>query len=97
MAFVEHGYGYKKSADCVTSSEQDLAIIAAAKLLIVDELGTVPLSPTGAELLFEVLSQHYERGSTIVTSHLPFEDRPALNRSCQYCAGGSLVANRREV
>ena len=36
--------------------------------------GYVPLSPTGAELLFEVFSQRYERGSTIVTSHLPFED-----------------------
>jgi DNA replication protein DnaC len=44
------------------------------KLLIVDELGYVPLSPTGAELLFEVFSQRYERGSTIVTSNLPFED-----------------------
>ena len=44
------------------------------KLLIIDELGYVPLSPTGAELLFEVFSQRYERGSTIVTSNLPFED-----------------------
>ena len=34
----------------------------------------MPLSPTGAELLFEVFSQRYERGSTIVTSNLPFED-----------------------
>ena len=42
--------------------------LAAVKLLIVDELGYVPLSATGAELLFEVLSQRYERGSTIVTS-----------------------------
>ena len=48
--------------------------LAAVKLLIVDELGYVPLSPTGAELLFEVFSQRYERGSTIVTSNLPFED-----------------------
>ena len=31
-------------------------------------------SPTGAELLFETFSQRYERGSTIVTSNLPFED-----------------------
>jgi len=44
------------------------------KLLIIDELGYVPLSPTGAELLFEVFSQRYERGSTLVTSNLPFED-----------------------
>ncbi len=48
--------------------------LAAVKLLIVDELGYVPLSPTGAELLFEIFSQRYERGSTIVTSNLPFED-----------------------
>ena len=40
----------------------------AHKLLIIDELGYVPLSQTGAELLFEVFSQRYERGSTIVTS-----------------------------
>jgi DNA replication protein DnaC len=45
--------------------------LAGYKLLIVDELGYVPLSPTGAELLFEVFSQRYERGSIIVTSNLP--------------------------
>ena len=44
------------------------------KLLIIDELGYVPLSPTGAELLFEVFSQRYEHGSTIVTSNLPFDE-----------------------
>ena len=44
------------------------------KLLIIDELGYVPLSPTGAELLFEVISQRYERGSIIVTSNLPFDE-----------------------
>ena len=43
-------------------------------LLIIDELGYVPLSTTGAELLFEVFSQRYERGSTIVTSNLPFDE-----------------------
>jgi len=48
--------------------------LQAVKLLIIDELGYVPLSPTGAELLFEVLSLRYERGATIVTSNLPFED-----------------------
>jgi DNA replication protein DnaC len=50
------------------------AQLTAYKLLIVDELGYVPLSPTGAELLFEVFSQRYERGSIIVTSNLPFEE-----------------------
>src|SRR5438552_18696192 len=49
--------------------------LAGYKLLIVDELGYVPLSTTGAELLFEVFSQRYERSSTIVTSDLPFDER----------------------
>ena len=48
--------------------------LAAHKLLIIDELGYVPLSPTGAELLFEVFSQRYESGSVLVTSNLPFEE-----------------------
>jgi DNA replication protein DnaC len=48
--------------------------LAGYKLLIIDELGYVPLSPTGGELLFEVFSQRYERGSTIVTSNLPFDE-----------------------
>ena len=48
--------------------------MAAVKLLIVDELGFVPLSKTGAELLFELISQRYERGSTLITSNLPFDE-----------------------
>lgn len=48
--------------------------LAAYRLLIIDELGYVPLSSTGAELLFEVFSQRYERGSVIVTSNLPFHE-----------------------
>ena len=46
----------------------------AVKLLIIDELGFVPLSKTGAELLFELISQRYEQGSTLITSNLPFEE-----------------------
>ena len=48
--------------------------LATYKLLIIDELGYVPFSQTGAELLFEVFSRRYERGSTIVTSNLPFDE-----------------------
>ena len=44
------------------------------KLLIIDELGFVPLSQTGSELLFEIFSQRYERGSILVTSNLPFDE-----------------------
>ena len=42
--------------------------LAKQDLLIGDELGYVPLSKTGAELLFEIVSQRYEQASTLVTS-----------------------------
>ena len=48
--------------------------LASVKLLILDELGYVPFTAVGGELLFEVLSQRYERGSTLITSNLPFDD-----------------------
>jgi len=42
-------------------------------VLILDELGYVPASKLGAELLFDVISTAYERTSVIVTTNLPFE------------------------
>ena len=43
-------------------------------LLVIDELGFVPLSRTDAELLFEVCSRRYERGSILVTNNLLFDE-----------------------
>jgi DNA replication protein DnaC len=43
-------------------------------LLVLDELGYVPFSKLGAELLFEVVGRAYERNSLIVTTNLPFEN-----------------------
>ena len=48
--------------------------LAGVKLLIVDELGYVPFTAVGSELLFEAFSQRYERGSTLITSNLPFDE-----------------------
>ena len=48
--------------------------LARLKLLISDELGFGPLSKTGAELLYEVFSQRYERGSVLATSNLSFDE-----------------------
>ena len=42
--------------------------------LILDELGYVPASKAGAELLFDVIATTYERNSVIVTTNLPFEN-----------------------
>jgi DNA replication protein DnaC len=49
-------------------------MLSSFELLIIDELGFVPLSKTGAELLFEVFSRRYERNATLVTSNLPFNE-----------------------
>ncbi len=48
--------------------------LARLDLLILDELGYVPTSKLGAELLFDVISTAYERTSVIVTTNLPFEN-----------------------
>jgi len=48
--------------------------LAGYKVLIIDDLAYVPLSTAGAELLFDVVSQRYERGSTIITSDLPLDE-----------------------
>ena len=49
-------------------------MLSSFELLIIDELGFVPLSKSGAELLFEVFSRRYERSATLVTSNLPFNE-----------------------
>ncbi len=46
---------------------------AKLDLLVLDELGYVPASKVGSELLFDVISTAYERTSLIVTTNLPFE------------------------
>jgi len=43
-------------------------------LLILDELGYVPATKTGAELLFDVIVMTHERLSVIITTNLPFEN-----------------------
>ena len=52
--------------------------LAKVKLLIIDELGFVPLSKTGAELLFELISQRYERGSTLITRAPRLKPEPPI-------------------
>jgi DNA replication protein DnaC len=47
--------------------------LARLDLLVLDELGYVPTSKVGAELLFDVISTAYERTSILLTTNLPFE------------------------
>ena len=47
-------------------------------LLILDELGYLPVDQRGADLLFQVLSQRYERGSIVLTSNKAFKQWPSI-------------------
>ena len=58
-------------------------------LIVLDELGYVPFSKVGAELLFAVVSQSYERNSLIVSTNLPFENWPEVLGS--ECLTGALL------
>jgi DNA replication protein DnaC len=48
------------------------------RLLILDELGYLPLDKRGGELLFQVISKRYERGSTIITTNIAFKQWPSI-------------------
>jgi DNA replication protein DnaC len=59
-------------------SERTLGRLRSAlkkvELLVLDELGFVPLPTSGAELLFEIVADRYERASIVLTTNLPFEE-----------------------
>jgi len=46
--------------------------------LLIDELGYLPIDKNGADLLFQVISQRYERGSIIITTNRVFKDWPQI-------------------
>ena len=48
------------------------------RILIVDEVGYLPIDKVGANLLFQVISQRYERGSLIVTTNQPYKNWPQM-------------------
>lgn len=47
-------------------------------LLILDELGYLPIDKTGADLLFQVISLRYEQGSIVLTSNRAFKEWPKI-------------------
>jgi DNA replication protein DnaC len=64
----------------LTASMADASFMSAMKrycrceLLIIDELGFLPIDKHGADLLFQVVSSRYECGSIALTTNLPFKE-----------------------
>ena len=74
---------YGTLVDLITSLEEAkaagrlthrLKILTHPSLLVVDEIGYLPISPTGATLFFQLINRRYERVSTVLTSNKGFED-----------------------
>src|SRR5437667_5847796 len=58
--------------------KQELKKYTKPALLILDELGYLPIDKAGADLLFQVISLRYEQGALIITSNRAFKDWPTI-------------------
>lgn len=58
--------------------KQELKKYTRPALLILDELGFLPIDKAGADLLFQVISQRYEQGAMVITSNKAFKDWPEI-------------------
>lgn len=66
------------AAQLVHRLRQELHRYTRPDLLIVDELGYLPIDKLGADLLFQVFSQRYERASTVITTNKPYKHWPSV-------------------
>lgn len=58
--------------------KQELKKYRKPELVILDELGYLPIDKTGADLLFQIISQRYEQGSLIITTNRAFKHWPEI-------------------
>lgn len=66
------------AAQAAPRRKAELKRYLAPAVLILDELGYLPLDKTGADLRFQVISQRYERGSLIFTTNKAYKDWPEI-------------------
>ena len=62
---------YSSLADMSTASK--LEALSRLHLLVIDELGYMPIDKQGANLFFQLVSRRYETGSIILTTNMPFD------------------------
>jgi DNA replication protein DnaC len=58
--------------------KQELKTYLKPSLLIMDELGYLPIDKNGADLLFQIISERYERGAIVITTNRVFKEWPEI-------------------
>ena len=66
------------AAQTVGRLKHELKRYLKPTILVVDELGYLPIDKTGADLLFQVISQRYEQGSIVLTTNQPYKHWPKV-------------------
>jgi len=61
------------AAQAANTLSKALKAYAAPRLLVIDELGYLPMDKRGADLIFQVVSARYERGATIITTNTAYK------------------------
>ena len=66
------------AAQATGGIKREMARLLKPSLLVIDELGYLPIDKFGADGLFQVISQRYERGSTVITTNRAFKQWPEI-------------------
>ena len=66
------------AAQAAQRLKQELKKYQTPRLLVLDELGYLPIDKLGADLLFQVISARYERGPIVLTTNKAFKHWPAI-------------------
>ncbi|MDQ3623936.1 MAG: IS21-like element helper ATPase IstB [Verrucomicrobiota bacterium] len=88
-AACQHGYSvlFANAIDVINTLsaaqsqgalKSELRKLLSPALLVLDEVGYLPIDQRGADLLFQVISQRYERGSIVLTTNKAFKQWPSI-------------------
>ena len=66
------------AAQATNTLSKALKTYVAPRLLVIDELGYLPMDKRGADLLFQVISARYERGATVITTNTAYKQWPRV-------------------
>jgi DNA replication protein DnaC len=66
------------AAQATHELKAEIAKYVTPALLVMDEIGYIPMDKVGADLLFQIISQRYERGSIVLTTNKAYKHWPSI-------------------